>query len=81
MGSEDGNIFIWDIEKTGSNHYKDAKQKAYEFFNPFLISKLDQEEQNKAAESLPIIEDEDNDSDDDDDEVNENSIHQGLQNR
>ena len=29
----------------------------------------------KAAESLPIIEDEDNDSDDDDDEVNENSIH------
>ena len=41
MGSEDGNIFIWDIEKTGSNHYKDAKQKAYEFFNPFLISKLD----------------------------------------
>ena len=41
MGSEDGNIFIWDIEKTGSNHYKEAKQKAYEFFNPFLISKLD----------------------------------------
>jgi len=25
MGSEDGNIFLWDIEKTGSNHYKEAK--------------------------------------------------------
>ena len=43
MGSEDGNIFIWDIQKTQTNYYLNAKQKSYEFFNPFLISKLDQE--------------------------------------
>jgi WD40 repeat protein len=43
MGSEDGNIFLWDIEKSGTLHYKDAKQKAYELFNPFLVSKQDQE--------------------------------------
>jgi ribosomal protein S11 len=68
MGSEDGNIFIWDIEKTGSNHYKDAKQKAYEFFNPFLISKLDQEEKINQAKVIeePIIEVESHSDDDDD---------------
>ena len=43
MGSEDGNIFIWDIQKTKTNYYLNAKQKSYEFFNPFLISKLDHE--------------------------------------
>ena len=52
MGSEDGNIFIWDIEKTGTNHYKDPKQKAYEFFNPFLVSKLDKEHKSKHTGSV-----------------------------
>lgn len=47
MGSEDGNIFIWDIEKTSTNHYKEAKPKGYEFFNPFLISELDREQFNQ----------------------------------
>jgi hypothetical protein len=46
MGSEDGNIFIWEIEKTSSNHFKEAKPKGYEFFNPFLISELDREQFN-----------------------------------
>jgi WD repeat-containing protein 44 len=38
QGSEDGNIFIWDVNKIGPNAYKDAKCKGYEFFNPFLLS-------------------------------------------
>lgn len=46
MGSEDGNIFIWEIEKSSSNHYKEAKPKGYEFFNPFLISEHDREQFN-----------------------------------
>ena len=54
MGSEDGNIFLWDIEKTGSNHYKDPKQKAYEVFNPFLVSKLDQEQHLKSSNAKQL---------------------------
>jgi hypothetical protein len=80
MGSEDGNIFIWDIEKTETNYYKNAKQKAYEFFNPFLISKLDQEIYIKnlsatkgilpKSESLAIMDTnaQNNDSDDNDEQ-------------
>ena len=35
MGSEDGKVLLWDIEKTESHHFREPKQKAYEFFNPF----------------------------------------------
>ena len=48
MGSEDGNIFLWDINRSG-NHFRDAKQKAYEYFNPFMISKMDQHVRAKPA--------------------------------
>ena len=41
MGSEDGNIYIWDIERTSTNHFKEPKVKSYEYFNPFLIPNLD----------------------------------------
>ena len=44
MGSEDGNIFMWNIEMTHTRRYRRSdkpKQKAYEYFNPFNIPKID----------------------------------------
>lgn len=69
IGSEDGNIFLWDIEKTGSNHYKEAKQKAYEFFNPFLVSKLDQEQHLKSLTNQTLKEPEIAENNESDDEI------------
>ena len=53
MGSENGNVYIFELERTINNQYKEAKPKSYEFFAPFNVSKHDVEE--KLAEKAAGI--------------------------
>lgn len=82
-GSEDGNVFQWDIGKIGSNHYRDPKQKAYEFFNPYLVSKQDHETHLKSLSSQPQNQPEihSENSDSEDAELDSNKFGLSNQNR
>ena len=53
LGSENGNVYIFELERTINNQYKEAKPKSYEFFAPFNVSKHDVEE--KLAEKAAGI--------------------------
>ena len=45
IGSEDGNIFLFDLERIqNTSHYKESKPKSYEYFTPFNSTKADDEE-------------------------------------
>lgn len=44
LGSENGNIYIFELERTINNLYKEAKPQCYEFFDPYNVSKHDVEE-------------------------------------
>ena len=37
LGSEDGSVYLWDIDRIGNNLFREAKQKGYEAFLPFMI--------------------------------------------
>lgn len=49
LGSEDGNIFIFDIERSHTNPhvFKEAKSTSFEFFAPFNAAKADLEDSRK----------------------------------
>ena len=49
MGSEDGQVYFWEVNRQGQHYFQEAKPKGYEAFNPFMIQKFDQNTNTGAA--------------------------------